>query len=84
METVAIVISDNANQIAYAIRGELREDTDRPQATPRIDETAKADFYITPVASSFIMGSIGSADALDRAEQALIDQMLAFEYEKQL
>ncbi len=84
METVAIAISDNANQIAYAIRGELREDTERPQATPRIDETAKADFYITPIASSFIAGSIGSADALDKAQQALVDQMLAFDYENQL
>src|SRR5690606_11736599 len=34
METLAIAISNNANQIAYAIRGELRDDTDRPRATP--------------------------------------------------
>jgi len=84
METVAIAISDNANQIAYAIRGELREDTERPQAVPRIDETAKADFYVTPIASSFIAGSIGSADALDKAEKALIDKMMAFDYENQI
>lgn len=84
METVAIAMSDNANQIAYAIRGELRDDTERPQATPIIDETAKADFYITPIASSFIAGSVGSADALERAEQHLIDKMKAFDYENQL
>jgi len=29
METIAIAISDNANQIAYAIRGDLRDDTER-------------------------------------------------------
>lgn len=84
METVAIAISDNANQIAYAIRGELRDDTERQQAVPKIDETAKADFFITPIASSFIVGSFGSANAIDGAEQKLIDLMMAFDYEKQL
>jgi hypothetical protein len=84
IETVAIAISDNANQIAYAIRGELRDDTERLQAVPKIDETAKADFFITPIASSFIAGSVGSADAIDKAEQKLIDLMMAFDYENQL
>ncbi|MFX7506721.1 hypothetical protein ABTJ37_20625, partial [Acinetobacter baumannii] len=41
METVALAISDNANQISYAIRGELRDNTERQQAVPKIDETAK-------------------------------------------
>jgi len=84
METVALSISDNANQIAYAIRGELRDDTERPQAIPRIDETAKADFFITPLASSYISGSIGSSDALEKAEKYLIEKMKAFDYENQL
>ncbi len=84
METVALAISDNANQIAYAIRGDLREDTERLQAVPRIDETVKADLFITPVASSYVIGSVGSADALDKAEQKLIELMEAFDYENQL
>ncbi|MEZ4901754.1 MAG: hypothetical protein R2822_08370 [Spirosomataceae bacterium] len=50
METVALAISDNANQIAYAIRGELRDDTDKPTAVPKIDEAAKANIFITPIA----------------------------------
>jgi hypothetical protein len=83
METVAIAISDNANQIAYAIRGDLREDTERQQAIPRIDETAKADLFITPIAASYITGSLGSADALEKAEQKLIDIMKSFNYENQ-
>jgi hypothetical protein len=83
METVAIAISHNANQIAYAIRGELRDDTERQQAIPKIDETAKADFFVTPIASSFIAGSVGSADALEKAEQKLIELMMAFDYENQ-
>jgi len=84
METVAIAISDNANQIAYAIRGELRDDTERLQAVPKIDESVNADLFITPIASSYIVGSIGEADALDKAEQKLIDLMSAFDYENQL
>lgn len=84
METVAVAISDNANQIAYAIRGDLREDTERPQASPKIDETTKAELFITPIAGSYVAGSVGSADALDRAEQALIDKMMAFDYENQI
>lgn len=83
METVAIAISDNANQISYAIRGELREDTERQQAVPRIDETAKADLFISPIASAYISGSIGYADALEKAEQKLISLMSDFDYENQ-
>lgn len=84
METVALAISDNANQIAYAIRGELRDDTERAQAAPKIDEMAKADLFITPIASSYVAGSVGSADALEKAEQKLIDLMMAFDYENQI
>ncbi|MCE5345860.1 MAG: CRISPR-associated protein Cas7 [Bacteroidales bacterium] len=84
METVALAISDNANQIAYAIRGDLREDSDRLQAVPKIDEKVKADLFVTPIASSYIIGSVGSSDALEKAEQKLIDLMLAFDYENQL
>lgn len=84
METLAIAISDNANQIAFSIRGELRDDTERPRAAPKLDETTTADLYITPIASGYIAGSIGSADALDRAEQALIEKMMAFDYENQI
>ena len=83
METLAIAVSDNANQIAYAIRGELRDDTERPTAAPRIDETTKADLFITPIASGYIAGSVGSADALENAKQRLIDLMMAFDYEGQ-
>jgi len=83
METVALAISDNANQISYAIRGELRDDTEYQRAVLRIDESAKADLFISPVASAFISGSVGTSDALEKAEQKLIDLMSAFDYENQ-
>lgn len=84
METLALAISGDANQVAFAIRGELRDDTERPQATPRIDETSKANIFITPTASAHIAGSIGSADALDRAKEFLIEKIKSFDFENQL
>jgi monoamine oxidase len=84
METLAIAVSNNANQIAYAIRGELREDVDRQAAVPRIDETAKADIFVTPSCSGHVQGAVGSADAIDKAAQKLIDLMMAFDYENQM
>jgi len=83
METLALAISEDANQITYAIRGELREDvsSSQPRAVPKIDETARAEVYITPVCSAYITGVIGSADALEQAEESLLQKMMAFDYE---
>lgn len=84
MDTLAIAICDNANQVAYAIRGELRDDTERPQASPKIDETSSAEIFITPTASGYISGAMGSADALERAKKTLVNKMLSFDYEHQV
>lgn len=84
METLVVAISDNANQIAYAVRGELRDDTERPRAVPKIDESIKGEVYVTPLANGYVAGSIGSVGALDLAEQSLINKLLAFNYENQI
>jgi len=84
METLAIAISDNVNQIAYAIRGELREDSDKLRAIPKIDETVTADIFVTPIASSYVVGSIGSPEALEKAEQKLVYLLSTFDYENQI
>lgn len=84
METLAIAVSNNANQIAYAIRGELREDIERQAAVPKIDETAKANIFITPSCSSRVVGTVGSTNAIDKAEQKLIELMMAFDFKNQL
>lgn len=84
METLAVAISDDANQIAYALRGELRDDTERPRAVPKIDENVKADVFVTPLASGYVAGAVGNASAIEQAEQKLIDIMMAFDYENQL
>jgi hypothetical protein len=83
METLAVAISDNANQVAYAIRAELDTESEF-KARPVIDETARAKTFLTPVISAFIKGSSGNAIALDDAALYLKEKLLAFPYEKQM
>ncbi|MDL2277922.1 CRISPR-associated protein Cas7 [Parabacteroides sp. OttesenSCG-928-G07] len=84
METLAIAISDNANELAGAIRAKLMDDSERPKAKPIIDETAGADVFVTLPCSSYIVTVNESADALDKAEEKLIELMMAFDYENQI
>lgn len=84
METRAVAISDNANQIAYSIRGELSEDSERPTAVPRIDHAAKVDLFLTPTISASIAGEFGDVEALENAKNKLKELMLSFDYENQI
>jgi hypothetical protein len=86
METLAIAVSDNANQIAYAIRGELRDEPvqGQPDAVVKLDETTKAELFITPVCGGYVAGAKGSVDALGKAEDYLIQQMDGFDFENQV
>lgn len=84
METLAVAISDNANKLAGSIRAKLIEDGEKPKAKPIVDETAGADVFVTLPCSNYVITVNESADALGRAEQKLIDLMMAFDYEKQL
>ncbi|MBK1440753.1 hypothetical protein JHJ32_12200 [Parapedobacter sp. ISTM3] len=84
MDTLAISISDNANLIAGSIRAKLSEE-DSSKAQPIIDESLNnVETYITLQAGGFIRTKGETADALDRAEQSLIDKMLAFDFESQI
>ena len=62
----------------------MKDNTERPDAKPVIDETSHADNVITPIANSYIAGSIGSVDALKKAENKLIELISSFDYENQL
>lgn len=84
METLVVAISDNANTLAGAIRAKLVEDGEKPKAKPIIDETAGAEVFVTLPCSNYVVTVNESADALEKAEQKLIDFMMAFDYEKQL
>lgn len=84
METLAVAISSNASTIAGAIRAKLIDDGEKPKAKPIIDETAGANVFVTLPCANFVVTVNESADALEKAEQKLIDLMIAFEYENQL
>lgn len=86
METLAIAVSNNANQIAFAIRADLNDETGYGQsdAIVKIDETAKANIFITPVCGGYVAGAKGNANAIDAAEDHLISLIEAFEFENQI
>ncbi|WP_071146760.1 CRISPR-associated protein Cas7 [Bacteroides ihuae] len=83
METLAIAISDNANTLAGSIRAKLIDDGERPKAKPIIDETAGADIFVTLPCSNYIVTVNESADAIEKAQQKLIELMEAFDYVNQ-
>jgi hypothetical protein len=84
MDTLAIAVSDNANLISGSIRAKLTEE-DSNKAQPIVDESLKnVDTFITLQAGGFIQTKGETANALEMAEQKLIDLMTAFEYEDQL
>ncbi len=84
MDTLAIAISDDANLIAGSIRAKLSEEDSR-KADPIIDESLKnVNTYITLQAGGFVQTKGEIADALEQAEQKLIDLMTDFNYENQL
>lgn len=84
METLAVAISDNANQLAGAIRAKLIDDSEKPKAKPVIDELAGANIYVSLSCSGYVVTMNESATALSDAEQKLIELMMAYDYENQL
>ncbi len=83
METLAVAISDNANKIAFSMRGDLSDETSRPTAKPVIDESSGAEIFQTPLVSSIIPGFSGSSDALDKAQQYITNYLKSYDYERQ-
>jgi hypothetical protein len=84
METLAVAISDNANTLAAAIRAKLVDDGSRPKAKPIVDANVGADLFVTLPCANYIVTECESNDALQSAEQDLIQRMMAFDYENQL
>lgn len=83
METLAISISSNANTIASSIRAKLLDDVNE-KAKAIIEKVDGADLFVTLPCANYIVTVNESADALDKAEQKLIEMMMAFDYEHQV
>ena len=84
METLAVAISDNANTLSAAIRAKLTDDGERPKAKPIVDEKAGADLFVTLPCAGYVVTESESADAMQKAEDRLIELMTAFDYEHQI
>lgn len=83
MDTLALSISNNANLIAGSIRAKLTEE-DSKKADPIVDESIPGvDTFVTLQAGAFIHTKGEKVDAIAKAEQKLIDLMMAFDYENQ-
>lgn len=81
METLAVAVSTNANQIAGSIRARLSEENDN-RAVPVIEEDLEGvDTYVTLSASGYIPTISEKTDALESARNKLTDWMTSFDYE---
>lgn len=84
MDTLALSISNNANLIAGSIRAKLVAD-DTKKAEPIVDESIEGvETFITLQAGGYLLTAGETVDAMERAEQYLVDQILAFDFENQL
>lgn len=84
METLAVSISNNANRIAGSIRAKLSEEEEN-KAYPIVEEELEGvSTYTTLSAGGYLRTKFESVDALEKAKQALIDELMAFDYENQM
>jgi len=84
METLAVAISDNANKIAGSIRAKLSIEEEN-KAIPVIEEEINGvETFVTLSAAGYVLTKNEKADALEKAEQMLIDKMTAFNFENPL
>ena len=86
METLAVVVSDNANRPPAFIRAKLKEGVDKPAAEPIIDDSTVLEgtaLFVAPTAEGYVAGVHGTMTALDDAEAELLKRLRAFDYENQ-
>ena len=58
-------------------------DEKKTKAKPMVDETAGAELFVTLPCSGYMVTETESADALQKAEERLIELLSAFDYENQ-
>ncbi len=84
METLAVAISNDGNDIAAAIRAKLTDAGEKPKAKPIVDVNTNAKTFISLPCANYIVTETESADALKQAENELIERLNAFDYENQI
>lgn len=77
METLAVVISDNANKIASAIRATL--DEEGKKAEPVVDNSISGvSTFVSSASTGYLRDVIVSHDALEQAEAELVKRIEAY------
>lgn len=82
METLAVAISDNANRITGAIRAKLDPENEK-KAIPVVEKLDGTETFVTLAGAGYFRTYDETVDALEQAEQYLVQRMLAFDYENQ-
>lgn len=84
MDTLAIAIGDNANLIGGSIRAKLSEE-DSKKAQPIVEEDMDGiKTFVSLQAGGYIPTKSETADAIQKAEEELINRILAYDYENQI
>lgn len=83
METLAVAISDNANTLAGTIYAKLSDEVEN-KAIPIICENKGSDLFVTLPCSGYVVTKNESADALQKAEERLVELLSSFDYEHQV
>jgi hypothetical protein len=76
METLAIVISDNANKVASAIRASL--DEEGKKAEPVVEQIDGTTVFVSSAATGYLRDVVFAHDALEQAEAELIKRIEAY------
>lgn len=83
METLAVAISPNANRLAAAIRTKLKDEEDKVE--PIVDDSLEnVETFITLPAAGYIRTNTEAANALEKAEELIIEMLQSYPYENQL
>jgi len=81
METLAVAVSQKANEVNAAIRARLESDENgRPKATPVLDDRV-GELYTYLPAESYLTGVNPTPTALEDAKQSLLEKLQAYDYE---
>lgn len=81
METLAVAVSDKANEVNAAIRSRLEtNENGHPTATPILDDRI-GELYTYLPAESYVSGVNPSVTALKDAEKSILEKLKAFNYD---
>lgn len=85
MEILAVAISQDANKLTGGIRAKLDVESEKPRAKPIVDDSILGvDVFVSLAGGGYFPTHSEAHDAVEKAEERLIELMRAFPYENQL